>query len=143
MVFSNWWEVFCCMILKGPGQSCIPSESIVISSQGTEKCLLRSVLKTVHMLNCLVKRLLGCGFQRFENACFDIFPQRFSSEFQVFNVFHNRLNRPMGRTRFFSRWLWDSGCISFFSAASIGLKPAFAEFHFVAHPVFHRYLFTC
>ena len=73
----------------------------MISSQGTEKCLLRSVLKTVHMLNCLVKRLLGCGFQRFENACFDIFPQRFSSEFQVFNVFHNRLNRPMGRTRFF------------------------------------------
>ena len=59
------------------------------------------MLKTVHMLNCLVKRLLGCGFQRFENACFDIFPQRFPNEFQVFNVFHNRLNCPMGRIAFF------------------------------------------
>ena len=84
-----------------PGQSCIPSKNILITSQGTEKCLVRSVLKTVHMLNCLVKRLPACSFERFENVCSDVFPQRLSNEFQVFNVFHNRLNRLVGRIVFF------------------------------------------
>ena len=46
----------------------------------------------MYMINCLVKRLPAYGFERPENARFDIFPQRFSNEFQVFNVFHNRLS---------------------------------------------------
>ena len=53
------------------------------------------------MINCLVKRLLAYGFERSETARFDIFPQRFSNEFQVFNVFHNRPNRSMMRDKFF------------------------------------------
>ena len=55
----------------------------------------------MHMLNCLVNRLPAYGFEQSENACFDIFPQRFSNEFQVFNVFHNRRNRSMRRGMFF------------------------------------------
>lgn len=53
------------------------------------------------MINCLVKRLPVYSFEQSETARFDIFPQRFSNEFQVFNVFHNRLNRSMMRDRFF------------------------------------------
>ena len=53
------------------------------------------------MLNCLVKRLPACSFERFENVRFDVFPRRFSNEFQVFNVFHNHWNRLLGRSFFF------------------------------------------
>ena len=56
---------------------------------------------------------------------FDVFPQRLSNEFQVFNVFHNRWNRLLGRRSFFSRWLRVSGCISFLLAAAIGYEGSF------------------
>ena len=46
----------------------------------------------------------------------------------------------MGRTRFLSRRLWDSGCISFFSRGINRLRSLLSlDFIFVAHPVFHRY----
>ena len=79
----------------------------------------------MHMINCLVKRLLAYGFERLKTACFDIFPQRFSNEFQVFNVFHNRLNRSMMRDKFFQPLGADLGCVSFFSRALIGRKVRF------------------
>lgn len=74
-----------------------------------EKCLLRSALKTMRMLNCLVNRLPAYGFEQSENACFDIFPQRFSNEFQVFNIFHNRRNRSMRRGMFFQPFVAGFG----------------------------------
>lgn len=56
---------------------------------------------------------------------FDVFPQRLSNEFQVFNVFHNHWNRLLGRRSFFSRWLRVSGRISFLLAAAIGYEGSF------------------
>ena len=79
----------------------------------------------MHMINCLVKRLLAYGFERLKTACFDIFPQRFSNEFQVFNVFHNRRNRSMRRGMFFQPFVAVSGRVSFFLQASIGCKVRF------------------
>lgn len=62
------------------------------------------------------------AFKCFEIVLFDVFPQRLSNEFQVFNVFHNRWNRLLGRIHFFSRWSRVSGRISFFSEAAIGYE---------------------
>ena len=63
----------------------------------------------MHMINCLVKRLPVYSFEQLETARFDIFPPRFSNEFQVFNVFHNRRNRSMRRGVFFQPFVAGFG----------------------------------
>lgn len=84
------------------------------------------------MINCLVKRLLAYGFERSETARFDIFPQRFSNEFQVFNVFHNRPNRSMMRDKFFSAvrcGFW--GAFPSFPERRLVARSVFVECHFI------------
>lgn len=96
----------------------------------------------MHMINCLVKRLPAYGFEQPENARFDIFPQRFSNEFQVFNVFHNRLNRSMGRDKFFQPLGADFGA-RFLLFPSIDWPQGLFSLNVVSLPasVFHCYPF--
>jgi hypothetical protein len=86
----------------------------------------------MHMINCLVKRLPAYGFERLKTARFDIFPQRFSNEFQVFNVFHNRLNRSVMRDKFFQPLGADFG-VRFLLFPSIDRSqgPFFVECRFI------------
>lgn len=98
----------------------------------------------MYMINCLVKRLPAYGFERPENARFDIFPQRFSNEFQVFNVFHNRLNRSMRRGVFF----WSLGAdfgVRFLLFPSIDRSQGPFSLNVVSLPalVFHCYPLMC
>ena len=56
------------------------------------------------LCNCLNAWSSVCfigAFKRFEIVLFGVFPHRLSNEFQVFNVFHNRWNRLLGRSSFF------------------------------------------
>ena len=119
-------------------------KSILMVPQRTEKCLFRSVLKTMHMINCLVKRLLAYGFERSETARFDIFPQRFSNEFQVFNVFHNHPNRSMMRDKFFQPLGADFG-VRFLLFPSIDRSQGPFSLNVVSLPalVFHCYPLMC
>mgnify|MGYP006928866863 FL=1 len=94
----------------------------------------------MHMINCLVKRLPAYGFERLKTARFDIFPQRFSNEFQVFNVFHNRLNRSVMRDKFFQPLGADFG-VRFLLFPSIDRSQGPFSLNVVSLPalVFHCY----
>ena len=98
----------------------------------------------MHMINCLVKHLLAYGFERSETARFDIFPQRFSNEFQVFNVFHNHPNRSMMRDKFFQPLGADFG-VRFLLFPSIDRSQGPFSLNVVSLPalVFHCYPLMC
>lgn len=98
----------------------------------------------MHMINCLVKRLPAYGFERSETARFDIFPQRFSNEFQVFNVFHNRPNRSMMRDKFFQPLGADFG-VRFLLFPSVDWSQGPFSLNVVSLPalVFHCYPLMC
>ena len=92
------------------------------------------------LCNCLNTWSSACfveACKRFEIVLFDVFPQRLSNEFQVFNVFHNRWNRLLGRRLFFQPLVAGFGAHFLLIGGSDRLwRFVLVEFRFIAQSGF-------